>query len=368
MEENLASWVRSQRENNRAVSTVAIKLKARLLATEMKLEDFRGGSANWIYKFMKCNNLAVRIRTTVGQKLPQDWEQKMDDFHEFVQKERDQLQLENCDVINMDEVPMSFDIPASRSVADKGVKTVAIDTTGHERTNFTVVLACSASGVKLKPMVIFKRATMPRETLPGGVAVVCNKKGWMNCDVMQTWTDKCFRTRPGAFFKQNCLLIFDAMAAHKEPNVHKYLNNAGAHLAVIPGGLTCKLQPLDVAVNHPFKALVREEWNRWMTSGKHTFTPAGWQRRATYVEVCNWVIRAWDKVKVSAIVNGFRKCGIIPEPATDDSSSDDDFESDASDTGSEVNDDQLAAAMDLFAESDFDESFDGFDVASDDDE
>lgn len=72
MEENLASWVHSQRENNGAVSTVPIKLKARLLATEMKIEDFRGGSANWIYKFMKCNNRAVRIRTTVGQKLPAD--------------------------------------------------------------------------------------------------------------------------------------------------------------------------------------------------------------------------------------------------------------------------------------------------------
>lgn len=195
MEENLAEWVRSQRDNNHAVSTVAIKLKARLLATEMKIEDFRGGSANWVFKFMKRNNLAVRIRKTVGQKLPPDWEQKLHDFHSFVQNEIVQLKLKYCDIINMDEVPMSFDIPASRSVANKGVKTVAIDTTGHERTNFTVVLACTASGAKLKPMVIFKKVTMPRETLPGGISVVCNKKGWMNSEVMQTWTDKCFRTR-----------------------------------------------------------------------------------------------------------------------------------------------------------------------------
>jgi len=47
-----------------------IKLKARIIATEMKIADFRGGSTNWIYKFMKRNNLAVRARTTVGQMLP----------------------------------------------------------------------------------------------------------------------------------------------------------------------------------------------------------------------------------------------------------------------------------------------------------
>src|SRR6218665_4039896 len=95
-----------------------------------------------------------------------------------------------------------------------------------------------------------------------------------------------------------------------------------------------------------------------MTSGKHTFTPAGRQRRATYVEVCNWVIWAWDKVKSTTIVNGFRKCGIIPEPAADVSSSDDfSAESDKTDANKE----QLAAALEVFCDaSDFDSSFDIF--------
>jgi len=84
-----------------------------------------------------------------------------------------------------------------------------------------------------------------------------------------------------------------------------------------------------------------------MMSGKHTFTPAGRQRHATYVEVCNWVIRAWDKVKSTTIVNGFRKCGIIPELATDVSSSDDSAESDTTD----ANEEQLAAAMEVFCDA-----------------
>lgn len=83
-----------------------------------------------------------------------------------------------------------------------------------------------------------------------------------------------------------------------------------------------------------------------MTSSKHTFTPSGRQRRTTYVEVCNWVIRALDKLKVSTIVNSFRKCGIIPEPAIEDSSLDNDSESDASDTSTEVNDSEYEFAVD----------------------
>lgn len=366
LEANLVKWILAQRENNRAVSTVAIKAKARLLASEMKLDDFKGGSYNWVYKFMRRNNLSMRARTTVGQRLPDDWEKKLDDFREFVHKEISQHDLSPDDVINMDEVPMVFDIPPTRSVAEVGVKTVAVATTGHERTSFTVVLACTAGGQKLKPMLIFKRATMPREQLPSGVVVTCNKKGWMNTDVMGIWTDKCFRTRQGGFFKKKSLLVFDAMTAHKESSVQKKINAAGAHIAVIPGGLTCKLQPLDVAVNRPFKTFVREEWDRWMSSGSHTYTPAGRQRRATYVEVCKWVITAWGKVKVTTITNGFRKCGIMPSNVPDvgaDDSTDGEGDSEASKAeGNDVaiEEERLQRVMDMFQASSDDESFEGF--------
>jgi len=153
------------------------------------------------------------------------------------------------------------------------------------------------------------------------------------------------------------------------------LFSVGAHIAVIPGGLTCKLQPLDVSVNHPFKTFVREEWDKWMTSGEHTYTPAGRQRRATYVEVCNWVIAAWKKVKVSTILNGFKKCCIMPPAEEADTGlSSDDETSDGEETDAETTgrpnpldeEDRLRRVMDMFGDSDDDESFDGF--ASDESE
>ena len=238
LEENLSTWVRAQRDNNRAVSTVAIKLKAKVMASEMKIEDFPDGCVNWVYKFMKRNQLMVRARTTVGQKLTDNWEHKLSSFHTFIRSEISEMSLTNADIINMDEVPMTFDVPPRRTDAEKGEKTIIVSTTGHERTNFTVVLACTASGIKLKPMLIFKRVTMPRESLPEGAVFFCNNKRWMNADVMQKYTDKCFRNRPGAFFKTRSLLIFGSMAAHKESSVQRYINQTRAHLAVIPGGLT----------------------------------------------------------------------------------------------------------------------------------
>ena len=44
----------------------------------------------------------------------------------------------------------------NRTVYSKGVKTVPVLTTGHEKTRVTVCLAAMADGRKLPPMVLFK--------------------------------------------------------------------------------------------------------------------------------------------------------------------------------------------------------------------
>ncbi|GFT83665.1 hypothetical protein TNCV_2825971 [Trichonephila clavipes] len=46
----------------------------------------------------------------------------------------------------MDKVPLSFDIPPTRTVDVQGASSIPINTTGNERTSFTVVLCCAANG------------------------------------------------------------------------------------------------------------------------------------------------------------------------------------------------------------------------------
>lgn len=56
----------------------------------------------------------------------------------------------------MDETPCYFDLPDTKTVAEKGKKSISIATSGYEKMRFTTVLAISADGGKLKPMLIFK--------------------------------------------------------------------------------------------------------------------------------------------------------------------------------------------------------------------
>ena len=76
----------------------------------------------------------------------------------------------------MDEVSLTFDVLSNRTVEVKGARMVAVKTTGHEKTHFTVVLASCADGTKLPPMIIFKRKTFPTEEIPSGVIVHVHEK------------------------------------------------------------------------------------------------------------------------------------------------------------------------------------------------
>ena len=271
LERTLKEWIISQRQNSRAVTTVMTRLTAKELAKQMNVAEFVGGPS-WCSRFMRRNRLSVRSRTTVGQKLPDNWEEKVTNFHQFVSRRKEELAIQADRGFNMDEVPMSFDAPYSRAVDTTGTESVPVSTTGHEKTGFTCVLACSESGKKLKPMVIFKRKTMPKEKLPDGVVVHCHNKGWMDRDGMAVWGEKVWRPRPVSFFDRTSLLIFDSFSAHIDEGVRNISKTEHkTTTAVILGGLTKKLQPLDISVNRSFKNHVREEWEKWMSEGIHTF-------------------------------------------------------------------------------------------------
>ena len=84
----------------------------------------------------------------------------------------------------------------------KDIKTILVKTTDHEKTRFTVVLACLADGTHLKPMVIFKRKTVPKNlNFPRGVVVHAQEKRWMDEKGMRIWVEKVWACRPGGMLR-----------------------------------------------------------------------------------------------------------------------------------------------------------------------
>ena len=57
------------RSVGRSISTVCIWLKAKALAKEMGIMNFTRAQS-WCTRFMKQNNLSIRCKTTLAQRLP----------------------------------------------------------------------------------------------------------------------------------------------------------------------------------------------------------------------------------------------------------------------------------------------------------
>lgn len=238
LEDKIEQWVIEQRTAGRSVSTVSIRLKATAVARDMQINDFRGGHS-WCFRFMKRHNLSIRTRTTVSQQLPNDYKEKLAIFRTYCQNKITEKKIRPEHITNMDEVPLTFDIPVNRTVEKTGTSTVSICTTGNER------------------------------------------------EKMSEWLREVYVKRPDGFFhKSPSLLIYDSMRAHLTEAVKTQVKQTNSELAVIPGGLTKELQPLDIGINRSFKVKLRAAWEHWMTEGEHTFTKTGRQRRASYATIC----------------------------------------------------------------------------------
>ncbi|CAB4439968.1 unnamed protein product [Rhizophagus irregularis] len=215
----------------------------------------------------------------------------------------------------MDETPVWFDMAGNITINPKGKKTVHVRGTGNEKNRFTVVLTCAADGTKLPPICIFKGKQMPRgEKVPSGVVVWFQENGWMNVDLMKRYIDYFNRIRMSNNQSRfPSMMVYDSFRGHLEDSIKEKFKENNVNLAVIPGGLTSICQPLDVAINKPFKDHLRQEWHQWMSNGGAGFTNAGNLRRATISDMCGWVKRSWENLSEEIIIRSFKKCGISNE-------------------------------------------------------
>ena len=190
------------------------------------------------------------------------------------------------------------------------------------------------------------------------------------CCQLLRWIEKVWRTRPGGASNSKSLLVWDSFSAHLGDSAKQLLKGNRSTQAVIPGGLTSLVQPLDVCLNKPFKNRLREKWTQWMINIGKTFTPAGNMRAASLTTVCEWVKDTWQNIPSERVVRSFKKCGIsnAMDGTEDDMLWEDgeiarvDDNDEAAVEEPDIYDDRLTAEqhLELFGESDDEEEFLGF--------
>jgi len=150
------------------------------------------------------------------------------------------------------------------------------------------MLAATADGRKLPPLVILKRKSLPKsEAFLKDVIVRAQDKGWMT-----EWLKIVWGSRPRAFLNQPSMLVLDVSKGHLADSVKNQLRKMKTEPVVIMGGMISVLQPTDVSINKPFKDRLRQQYLTWIADPTRELTETGKIKRAAPSEVARWVSAA----------------------------------------------------------------------------
>jgi hypothetical protein len=139
------------------------------------------------------------------------------------------------------------------------------------------------------------------------VFVASSVNGWANDDLTIQWLDSCMGT---SLFKKR-LLVWDSYRCHISEKTKKRLKAINAVAAVVPGGCTKYIQPADLSWNKPFKARLREFYDKWMEGdADKSYTAGGNLRAPTKKLLIDWIVTAWNELDISMIVKSFKSCGL----------------------------------------------------------
>ncbi|KAJ8412737.1 hypothetical protein AAFF_G00116880 [Aldrovandia affinis] len=221
------------------ITRAVIQLKALEIAKDLNIPptEFKA-SFGWCRRMMRRNGLSLRSRTSLAQRLPSDFREKLLPYQRYVIKLRKKHSYPLDQMGNADQTPVFFDMPTSVTVHKKGDKSVIVRSTGNEKSRVTLMLACLADGTKLPPYLILKRKTVPKEAMPAGIIVRAQAKGWMETELVVDWLKVVWGRRRGGLRKRRNMLILDAFRGHLTEPVKKQVKAMNGDLVIIPGGMT----------------------------------------------------------------------------------------------------------------------------------
>lgn len=211
-------------------------------------------SKGWLESFLQRHKFVSRRPTTVCQKPPEEYEQKIIDFIIYLSK----LQTEQTFgyIYAADETSVALNLHGGLCVDEKGKKEVSflnqnlrllnyiqisVLNTGHDKMHITVMLTARSDGYKCKPFVLLKRVRQDP-------AIIAKYKSKLSlCWKGQTWmndelTDDYLRNIFGPTFFHKRLLVWDSFRCHISQRTKKVLRELKIETAVIPGGCTKFIQ------------------------------------------------------------------------------------------------------------------------------
>lgn len=249
---------------------------------------------------MKRNDLSLRRVTNVTTLDDDTVIQRTVSFLAYLQQQRPEM--EPSRTILMDETTVYFHDPHMLTVEETGAQHVVMHLTGFQSIRITAVLAVTASGHKLTPLLIWKGNSEAVATI-NGCWVAQHPCAWVNQGLFTKWMD---RASPLPWMNASKHIVWGSMRAHTSKVVKAYCAKRGIGMTVIPGGMTSYLQVGDIGIYKSFKDHINGIIDEWKRSDKVQYTRGG---NPNVEVVTAWVRQAWradqDEVVAKSIKKAF---------------------------------------------------------------
>lgn len=142
-------------------------------------------SERWVSSFMKRNGLSLRKVTNLTTLDDNTLLSRATSYMKFLGTHIPSMNIDRT--ILMDETAVYFEDCRMHTVDEVGAHHVVLRSIGFSSMRITVILAVTASGRKLPPLLIWKGKQSAEIQKIGGCLVMTQEKAWVNQQLLLKW-------------------------------------------------------------------------------------------------------------------------------------------------------------------------------------
>ena len=269
------AYIRRVREAGGSISSQVVIAAACGILTSMdktKLREFGGHvelNRHWARSLLSQMNFVQRKGTTAKAKYSEA---------DFAKKKREFLD-ELVTIVEMEEIPpeliLNWDqtgiklVPATGWTMDEQGAT-RVELAGlNDKRQITAVFCGNILGAFLPIQVIYQGKTNrchPHFEFPSQWDVTHSPKHWSTEETMLQYVQQIIvpfveQMRDFLGEEKSAVVIMDNFKGQVTPEMLKFLESHHIHMCQLPPNTTDRLQPMDVAVNKPAKAFLKQKFH-----------------------------------------------------------------------------------------------------------
>ncbi|CAI6367554.1 unnamed protein product [Macrosiphum euphorbiae] len=309
-------WFVSARAKNIPISGPIIQTKARQIAEQMSVTEFKA-SNGWLESLKNRHNIVWHQicgeSNSVDVKNVDEWKVKVKLIIEG---------YEPKNIYNGDETGLFFRALPSKTLS---VKSEECKGGKLSKERLTVFLCANMEGEFEKPLVIGK-AQKPRcfkNVDPTKFPIIwrANNKAWMTGSIMEDW----LHTFNNKLKKQNRRVILFLDNA----TCHPHLNLSNVHLAWLPANTTSLTQPMDQGIIYSIKVNYRKMVLQSLLASMDSIKSVNeLSNKINVLDAIYWLNKSVNLIKPDTVKKCFIKAGfnlVLDQPTDAINDNDNDF-------------------------------------------